>query len=408
MATYDLRRFSNPEALKAITPRCLLQFLRPFERFFAGRGVPLPGPQDADKLDYKGIVDVLMEPGADTPEELKNALYTVHEMATDEGADVLLDALAEDPNAPKISKDATSADIAVQTFLFDRGLLARKHVEQSMIRQRSFEYYQTKDGKGRALKKPTTAQIAALKSDLDDWFDSKKRGRASQITFYEKGGEVWFLVSHGDRYKRQDSIKGGKSEPIFFRPGMCDVIVYSPRLGEMRIHADPNNAKDIYRAKFGLHLFGDEDLFSGEDKYTLKPLQVDGPKSVVCDDVDGMEWVKLVEVQYHWGGPENDREIRRSDDMFASLERKKRVIPPTATITRASFKVRFSDSKKERSVRIRPSNVALYVRDSDGVIVEDFLTKRGFIKGAEVVVDEEDDWVDDVKYESGAAAVANP
>ena len=405
MATYDLRRFSTPGALKAITPKYLLEFLRPYAEFFDARGVPLPAPKDADQLDYEGIVKVLMSPGADTPEELMDALYTVHEMATDEGADVLLDELAANPNAPKASKDSNPADIAIQTFLFDRRLLERKHAEHNMVRLRSFDYYQTKDGKARALKRPTAAQIKALESDLDDWFESKKRDRASEVTFYERGGQVWFLVRHGDLYKREGSIKDGKSEAVYYRPEKYDVVVYDPRLGELRIHAASKGEKDLYRAQFGLHLFGSEDLFSGEDKYTLKPLQADGPRSLDCDDVDGMAWVKLIEVQYYWGGPENDIEIRRSDDMFASLERKKRVVPPTARIIRATFKVRFSDSKKERTVRIRPSNVAHYVRDTDGVIVEDFLNKRKFIKSVEVVKDEEG-WVDDVERASGAAAVA--
>ena len=390
MATYDLRRFSTPEGLKAIAPDHLLKFLREFEQFFVARGVTLPGPQDADQLDYAGIVDVLMKPGADTPEELKDALFTIHEMSTEEGAEVLIDELAASSRAQQVAPNSTPADIAMQAYLFDKRLLQQKHAEQNMVRQRSFEYYQSNKQTPPAFTKPTAGKRKNLESDLDDWFESKKRDRVSKVLFYERGGEVWFLVRHGDLYKREGSIKDGKSESIYYRPEKYDVLVYNTQLGELRIHAASKGEKDLYRAKFGLHLFGDENLFSGEDKYTLKPLQDDGPKSIVCDDVNGMEWVKLTEIQYYWGGPHNDVEIRRSDDMFLSLAAKERVIPPSARILRATFKVRFTDSKKERAVRIRPSNVAHYVRDTDGVIVEDFLAKRGFIKGAVASEGEED------------------
>jgi len=48
--------------------------------------------------------------------------------------------------------------------------------------------------------------------------------------------------------------------------------------------------------------------------------------------------------------------------------------------------VKFTDSKTARTVTIRPSNIAQYTRDSDAAVVEDWLTKRGFI-----LAEQEDD-----------------
>ncbi|MCL6503757.1 MAG: hypothetical protein K6T86_13830 [Pirellulales bacterium] len=42
MATFRLRRFSNPEVLRAIAPRRLITFLQPHRTFFEARGLVFP------------------------------------------------------------------------------------------------------------------------------------------------------------------------------------------------------------------------------------------------------------------------------------------------------------------------------------------------------------------------------
>jgi len=90
VATYNLRRFSHPDGLMAIAEEHLIALLQPHAAFFNGRGVSLPPPGQADGLDYEGIVQVFMTPDSDTPKELADALYFIHEMATPEGMDELL------------------------------------------------------------------------------------------------------------------------------------------------------------------------------------------------------------------------------------------------------------------------------------------------------------------------------
>jgi len=131
--------------------------------------------------------------------------------------------------------------------------------------------------------------------------------------------------------------------------------------------------------EIGLHLFGGEDFFPGTGKYTLEPLRTDGPAALVCTDVDGMEWVKLKEIHFFWGGSENEIEIRKASDVFAAFEARGRSLPAKSRIIRASFQVKFSDSKTPRTVTIRPSNIAQYTRDDDSAVVEEWLVKRGFI-----------------------------
>ena len=330
-------------------------------------------------LDYDRLVAVLMSPGRDTPEELLEALFLVHEMATREAMDILLDQAERHGIALDGPPDPTAADVAVKVYLKDRALLERTHAERYLARPRCFQYFCTAVRPVPPFRWPSRRRLAALEKDLDDWFEHRKRGRVSRVFAYPKNDSIWFLVRHGDPFRREGSIEEGETSSVFYRPEKHDVLVYGPVLGEIRMHACSKGEKDIYRVLFGRHLFADEDFFPDTCKFTLEPLRRDGPASVVCTDVDGMDWVRLQEIRYFRGGTEKEVEVRRANDLFVVLEGGGRGIPARAPIIRASFQVKFNDSKTARSVTISPSNTVQYARDSDADLVETWLRKRGFI-----------------------------
>lgn len=380
MATYNLRRFSDPDALKKVSPERLLELLRPHAGFFTKRGVTLPADADAEALDYEGLVSVFMSPDTDTPKGLGDALYFINEMATPETAEELLEELQSRGVSFDGQPDPTPTDVALRAWLFNRDLLERKHAEQFLTNPRTFEHFQTDEKrKVPAFKDPTRAQLTALEQDLDDWFESKKRGRGTRVFFFKKADGVWFMVRHGELFKREGAINAGKSESVFYRPEKHDVLRYDAANGEISIHAGTARQVELYRTMFGQHLFGDKEFFPGTSKYTLEPLKKDGAASLVCSDVQGMEWVRLKEIRYNWGGPHSEMETRTADDLFAAWAERNKAIHPKARIVRASFLVKFADSKTPRTVTIRPSNIAKYTRDDDAAVVEDFLRKRGFM-----------------------------
>ena len=387
MATYDLRRFAHADSLKAIGVEHLLTLLNPYKPYFEARGLMLPSSPNPVDLNYEQLVDVLMSPETHTPPELLNSLYYVHEMSTQEAMDVLLEEVEKRNIALDGPSDHTPADVAVQVYLKDRDLLERKHAEQYLVKPRTFEYFQTEADPIPRLKKPTARTLVALEKDLDDWYEKKKRGRGSRVFAYPKQDAVWFLVRHGDPLRREGSLDGGKTSSVFYRPEKYDVLVYEADIGEIRMHACSKAEKELYRRQFGRHLFGNENFFPATGKYTLEPLRNDGGASVICTDVQGMEWVRLREIQFLWGGAENEIEIRKANNVLAAYAATKREMPKKARILRACFQVKFTDSKTPRTVTIRPSNIAQYTRDSDATVVEDWLTKRGFVI-AEVEEDE--------------------
>ena len=105
----------------------------------------------------------------------------------------------------------------------------------------------------------------------------------------------------------------------------------------------------------------------------------------VIAPVEGMDQVFLTEVDFIWGGSFKEKEIRKADYIFGAYKARDRTFPAKPPITKACFRVTFSDSDAPRTVTIKPPNVAQYTRDADSVIVEKWLKTRGFI----VVTDKE-------------------
>jgi hypothetical protein len=384
MATFSLRRFSCPETLKAVSPERLRDFLRPHQQFLLSRGLKLPASAAEETIDYEGLVRIFIAPDSRTPKDLIDALYFVDELATPEGMDALLDEVHGRGLRLARRSDQSPADIAVQVWLLDRDILERKHAEQHLTKVRSFECYQMDRGRRPSFQQPSDQLLAALARELDDWFEKKKRGRGTRVFAHQRDDGVWFLVRHGEPFKREESLDGSHASSVHYRPLKYDVLVYAPPIGELRINARSKGEKQLYRTKFGKYLFGDEDIFPGTEKYTLDPLRELGEDALAPGDIEGIDWIKLREVQFFFGGSPWEIVTRKSDDVFALLKSRNKSFPVGGRIIKATFQVKFSDAKTPRSVVIKPSNIAQYTRDDDSLLVEQWLQARGFIINGEM------------------------
>jgi hypothetical protein len=115
-------------------------------------------------------------------------------------------------------------------------------------------------------------------------------------------------------------------------------------------------------------------------KYTLAPLVEDGRKCLVCSDVEGMESVILESVEFYFGGTPWQRNIRKSDDIFGLIENEIFKWPALERITAARFGFWLNGERRARSFSIGPSLQPRQTSDRARLIIEDWLTKRGFIK----------------------------
>ena len=275
--------------------------------------------------------------------------------------------------------DQSPADVALQVWLHDRSLLESEHAQLYLVRPRSFEYFQTDQVTTSPFVIPDDSVFRALEQDLDAWFVQRRRGPGTRVFAHQREDSVWFLVRHGEPFKREDSLDGTRTTSVCYRPLRYDVLVYEHRLGELRIHARSVRERDLYRTQFGWHIFRNPHYFPGEGKYSLEPIRQRGVNCLVCQDVPGLEWVRLREVRWLWDGAIDEVETHQADDLFAALATRGMPWPEQARLIRAVFQVKFTDARRPRSVTIRPSNIALYTRDDDASLVEEWLRRRGFI-----------------------------
>ena len=377
MATFRLKRFSRPDTLKAISPDFLSQFLAPYHEYLQSRGVGLPLSYDTDST-FDLLTQVFLSPDAQTPRELVDSLYLVDEMSGNEEMDSLMGE-AKTFGVSLTFESCTPIDIAIQIWLAAPDIIAKKHAERFLCRARSFESYQLEPTLMKEWHPLSQDQLNHLTEDLDRWFEHKNRGRGTRIFLSEHQEAVWFLVRHGEPFKREESLDGRETTSVCYRPLKYDAVVYEAHKGELRINARSKGEKQLYRTVFAKYLFGDETLFSGQDKYCLSPLREQGEAALVCTDIPGLEQIRLKELQLFHGGSSWELETRKSDDLFALYRKKGRPFPTTGQLVKATFKVYFSDSPTPRSVVIKPGNVAQYMRDEDCDRIEQWLKARGFI-----------------------------
>ena len=214
---------------------------------------------------------------------------------------------------------------------------------------------------------------------MDNWFEAKRRGRNCKVFGFPRGGKIWILVRHGMPMRREGKHQeDGESGIAFYRPQQHDVLIYDSKTDEMGVNAGTKGERELYLKSFGDVLFQNEDYFDLSDRYTLEPLRELGPDALAHEDIDGLSGVRLVEFGRRWPGKVSELEIRKSENLFKGFGENWKKRLEGGNLTHATFKFAFDGSKRERSVTIRPANIARYEREEDEQIIEAWLQARGF------------------------------
>ena len=382
MSTFNLRRFSRPEMLRKIDRKHLILFLQPHATYFSARGIDLPSPDAANGLDYGALSLALANPDPSTNPDLFDALFLIHELSTPEAFDNVQTAIQGHSFEEEIPAEITPADLAIRVYLLNCDILDRVHARQELRRSRSFIYFQSPIPHEAGLEFPEQDKITEIEEALNTGFDRKRRGKTAKVIPFNGDGNMWFLVRRGAALTREGIISDdGGSDSLYYRPERYDTIVYNKDRNEIRINLR-NRSKwllDLYRCVFGAQLFGRIDYFQGKNKFTLEPLREDGEASLECADVDGIDRVTLTEYTIRFDPNFNESVTYRSDDVFALQEANGRSFQSGGCLVRAKFKIKFSDSKKARTVTINRGNRAGFKIDDDSIVLEQWLTNRGFI-----------------------------
>jgi len=373
--------------LRSVHPERLVRYLQRFEPFFSNRGINLPtivegGSEQAlrERIDYDGLTRVFASPDAPlpaAPKELIDSACLIDELATPEGMDSILAGAEKAKLKLDKHEDQAPIDVVIQAWLLNPEFTATKHAEQYLDRPRSFEYFPRLANAPGKIQEWTETRREAVEKDLDDWFDKRRRGRGSHVFVFPREGSTWYLIRHGMPLCREGSMDNGNPSSVTYRPMRFDVVVHDHELDELRMNAQSKGEKTLYREVLGKHLYGNSAYFGMAAKYTLDPVRVAKRECLVCEDISGIEWIKLQEVQFFWGGVENEIETRKASDLYAAYEAKKIDMPSRPKIIKAKFEVKFEDSRTTRKVTVR-ANTTQCVRDADTVLIEAWLEARGF------------------------------
>lgn len=389
MPSYNLKRFSEPKVLRSVAPEVLASFLSPHRDYLHSKGFDLP--EDCSLLtDFDNLLltAILMTPDESMPASLVDALYFTHEMAGDRAMNDLV--AVADRIGLFIPETSTPLEAAMRLWVRDREALERAHAQKHITRSRSFEHYQAESVV--EFTDPADEKAVAMESALDEWFTKHKCGGNSKVFIYPGADEVWFLIRHGDAYKRESAVNGYKSKGLFFRPEAFDVACYVPSTGELRIHAKTKSMRDLYRRELGVLIAGDPYHFPGDDRYTLDPIMQDGQRSLYCKDVPGIDWILLsaLRVKRRALLAKSYQVVYSAQNVFFVLMGSDERLNDHDALEQAKFTVKFSDSEKARSVTLCPPNKVQVCRDSDTALVETWLRRRGFLIGVRAEHEESD------------------
>jgi hypothetical protein len=385
MATFKLRRFSNPDILKQVEPGRLTRFLLPHRNYLSARGVALHLPV----IDYEKLASVLMSPEEGLPIEIVNALFMVDAMADEDAMEHLLDTAQKREIVLDLGDDPTPADVAIELWLTARALLEEAHAEAAVHRVKRFEYYSGARRRRREFPTCSPEQLVQISERLRLWFTDKKKGAIARVFLFEARDKLHIAIRHGSAMRREGSITDGKSTAAFFRPEIHDVLAYDRGMDVLGLKAGSVGERTVYRQVIGEIrqvigeiLFGSAGYFDAPFSITLEPVFQKGPEVLNCEDVPGMASAKLVEICRSLGGAYKERQIAQATDLFGAMRDKWRSRLNSRHLTSVKFEVRLGEGsgQRPRKVTLAKPNHAKFDRDDEEAeIIETWLRRRGFL-----------------------------
>lgn len=387
MATFNPSRFVNVEILRQLDQENLIEFLKKNECYLVERGFSFEKNEDGE-IDFVKLVEILLNPTEDVEDKFIDKLCLLHDVSVERRFD---DLCAEAERTGLILKpNAAPADVALQIMLHDETLLWRFHAEMLILKPKTYIHYVSDDDPLEDFSAPTQEELDAMAAAMDPWFEEKKRGRGCGIYAVKDSKEtkVHFLIRHGMQFKREGAVANGKSTCVCYRPENHDVMTYDWRTGVLSVFnkSQAESEREMYVRVFGSIFFSNTGQFYKDKLFTLDPLRDKKAGALVCADIEGIEEVKLVEMQVLFKGPFNDKRTFHSTDLFASLAASNEAFPMLGTITYAKFEFRISGSKRIITATIMPPGKTKYDRNQYAHLIEAWMKKRGFMIVDEPVI----------------------
>lgn len=371
-----LRWLACPSVIKQISRPLLCRFLSRHRRFLARHGVRV----SRNGFDEDGLICVLAAPPRDMPPTLLNALAFVDEMAGPDTFDQLVE-LAESLGL-RVREHATPADVALRVWLADPSELEARHALHLVRRGKTFRIFRGKGSGFCPLPPVTRENLMAMETDLNEWFHTLRRGRGTRVYVFERDDAKWFLVRRGEPCVRLGSLETGQSVPIHYRPERFDLVLYNPRFGSIGVCCDPPRATDAYCRVLGRYLFRDDEYFKTDlhgHPFSLAPITEQGRACLACSDVDGIDRVRLIELEARGESGQFHTDLCKADDVFRVVEEAHRRLPAPTSFRRGRFAILFSDDPVEQHLTIQLPNIVTMDHGLNIKLIEQWMWLRRFI-----------------------------
>lgn len=373
------RNFSDFAFIQEVDKRRFLEpLLRPFKAYFRRQGINIRALKNTDEDDRR-LLGVFTQPDEEMPGRLLEALFVLDDLADEAGHDRLMDEARRQgvSLSSLIGKNLSPGEFAIGVYLSFPDVV-REAQERTLSRKmKTYEEYQA-SGDKRVTLEIARSKREALEKPMARWFEKNDRSRACEIYVYEEDDEIHFEITHGRLFKTDSSIdKALRRSRVGYRPQKHDSVVYDRRRGTLKINAQTEKEKRLYRTVTGDVLFGDEDYFPAGRFYTLKPLRRSEPSLKL---VDGLRGARLTEVWIEHDAVGEFVQISRARDLLEMARIAGNPRLAAGSLVRASFFLRYESGGRSRKVEVRPPNVAIYDRAREASITEAFLAKNGFLQ----------------------------
>ena len=382
MAGSNLRKFTNPGFLRALEFSNLIKLLRKFDGYFSGVVHFEYDGIEQEKFNFDRLAAILVDQMmVGEYAELFDAFALIGAMSSDSREDILREFIDAQPYSNEAGDDMTAADLAVLVYLHDPEKLNEIDVEFTATKKKSFAMRATR--RDLSSLEITKEHLAVFEEQLNSVFVSKHRGKTAKVyTPSREGDEYWFIIRHGDSFKRQGTVaKEKESKTLAFQPESFDLLVLNICSGELRIcvPSDPQWLEECYAQTLGKALFNDFSAFEDRRNNELERLKELGEKALVYSGTAAVKRLDLISLRFLHSPdcPMIDQLTTSAGDLFRDMRSVNYNIAGVGTILEAKFAVKIGN--KEKTITLKNNNRSGYDYDEFGVVVDEWLRSVGIL-----------------------------
>lgn len=384
MPTAKFQRFTNVRVLKTVRHERLLKFLSPHRDYIASRGLPLPREGEITDAAFDQLGDILKTPDHDTPGELLRSVHMVNELSRESTMEKLLHQIDELGSAFEGQERVRPADVAVEAILRHRDVAESFHRLQALHARRTYSYFQPITDDVPVINDSLERRRGSFENFVGDYFEAKRCGRGTEALMRVTDEAIDISVIRGLPWRIQDILVDGIRDILNFQPVHEDLLQFNRLTGELKINAGTTLQKEMYRAAFGQHFFDDEDMFPEGDIWTTEPLRIHGAIALSVADIPQLLSANLTSATLFVPGERPELVTTKRPELIDVLAERIAFYESQdmeVRIAEARIELRFVDGRRTRSVAIKPPNIAVYTRDGDADVIEEYLNARGFTSG---------------------------